>query len=303
MSYGSLLIIIAAFLWAVDGLLRRSLYSLPSSTLIFFEHIVGLLLIAPFAYKSFRKAVFYKKDKIAFFTVSLLSWVIGTLFFTMALAAVGYIPMSVAILIQKLQPIFAIWVAIVVRHEKIPKWSYLYIVIALISGYFVTFPHGVSMTPEGQKEVTAALYALIAAAAWGSSTNISKYLLSRYQPELVTFVRFGLTSIIIALWLILIPSWREGFTLPGLTQWGYLLAIALSTGLVAMYIYYRGLRSTPVHVSAILELTWPIIAVWVDYYMYDTIFAPMQYLAIIVLMGSMYMVSALSKKSSPLPTD
>ena len=299
----SLLIIIAAFLWAVDGLLRRSLYSLPSPTLIFFEHIVWLLLIAPFAYSSFRKAVFHKKDTIAFFTISLLSWVIGTLFFTMALAAVGYIPMSVAILIQKLQPIFAIWVAILVRHEKIPKWSYFYIVVALIAGYFVTFPHWVSLTPEWQKEITAALYALIAAAAWGSSTNISKYLLSRYQPEVTTFVRFVLTSLIIALGLFIIPSWREGFTLPNSTQWWYLFAIALSTWLVAMYIYYRGLRSTPVHVSAILELTWPIIAVWVDYFMYGTIFTFEQYIAIAVLMASMYMVSSLSKKSSPLPTD
>jgi drug/metabolite transporter (DMT)-like permease len=50
----------------------------------------------------------------------------------MALAAVGYIPMSVAILIQKLQPIFAIGVAIIIGKEKIPKLSYLFIVLAFV---------------------------------------------------------------------------------------------------------------------------------------------------------------------------
>lgn len=111
---GSILIVIAAALWAIDGLLRRSLYGLPSSTLIFFEHIIGLILIVPFAWKSFRKIHFTKKEKTSIFVVSLLSGVIGTLLFTMALAAVGYIPFSVAILIQKLQPIFAIGLAIII---------------------------------------------------------------------------------------------------------------------------------------------------------------------------------------------
>jgi drug/metabolite transporter (DMT)-like permease len=59
--------------------------------------------------------------------------VIGTLLFTMALAAVGYITMSVAILIQKLQPIFAIGVAVLIGREKIPKQSYLFIILALVA--------------------------------------------------------------------------------------------------------------------------------------------------------------------------
>jgi drug/metabolite transporter (DMT)-like permease len=61
-----------------------------------------------------------------------------------------------------------------------------------------------------------------------------------------------------------------------------------------MYIYYRGLKSTPVHVSAILELTWPVIAVIVDYFVYDTVFSISQYVAMAVLIGSMYAVTHLS---------
>lgn len=63
-----------------------------------------------------------------------------------------------------------------------------------------------------------------------------------------------------------------------------------------MYIYYRGLKSVPVHVSAILELTWPIIAVLVDYFVYGTRFSPVQYFAMGVLILSMYMVTHLSKR-------
>ena len=67
-----------------------------------------------------------------------------------------------------------------------------------------------------------------------------------------------------------------------------------------MYIYYRGLKSTPVHVSAILELTWPIIAVIVDYFAYHTIFSTSQYIAMVTLIISMYMVSHLSRVKSPV---
>lgn len=74
--------------------------------------------------------------------------------------------MSVAILIQKLQPIFAISVALAIGREKISKLSLLSIIIAIAAGYFVTFPHGVSWSPDGQKEIFAALCAFGAAAAW-----------------------------------------------------------------------------------------------------------------------------------------
>lgn len=116
----------------------------------------------------------------------------------MALGAVGFIPFSVAILIQKFQPIFAIGLAMMIGKERIPRLSYLFIVLALLAGYFVTFPHGISMTPDGQKEILAALYALAAAAAWGSSTNFSKYLLNNHHPEVITMLRFALTASIIA---------------------------------------------------------------------------------------------------------
>lgn len=65
-----------------------------------------------------------------------------------------------------------------------------------------------------------------------------------------------------------------------------------------MYIYYRGLKSTPVHVSAILELTWPIVAVITDYFVYGTVFTIGQYVAMAVLMGSMYAVSHLAHLKS-----
>ena len=86
--------------------------------------------------------------------------------------------------------------------------------------------------------------------------------------------------------------------MPSNVEWLFLFFIALSTGLVAMYIYYRGLKSVPVHVSAILDLTWPIVAVFVDYFVYHTVFSLTQYVGMVVLIGSMFMVTRLSHTKS-----
>ena len=41
---GPVLIIIAALLWAFDGLIRQHLYTLPPITIIFFEHLIGFII-------------------------------------------------------------------------------------------------------------------------------------------------------------------------------------------------------------------------------------------------------------------
>src|SRR3990167_750632 len=149
MSYGPLLIFIAAVLWGLDGILRRSLYSLPPITIVFFEHLIGLIIIAPFLWKAWSKEELAKKEWYALGVVALLSGVLGTLFFTTALLKVSFISFSVVYLIQKLQPVFAVAMAWIVLGER-PTRQYLpWAALALVAGYFVTFPSGIVNLSEG----------------------------------------------------------------------------------------------------------------------------------------------------------
>src|SRR5689334_3191069 len=113
-TYGPLLIVFAAILWGVDGVLRRSLYTLPPITIVFFEHLIGALLIAPFFLPKLWKEKLSRKEWWAILFVSLMSGVLGTLWFTTALAKTNFIPFSVVFLLQKLQPIFTIGTAAIV---------------------------------------------------------------------------------------------------------------------------------------------------------------------------------------------
>src|SRR5579859_4378709 len=88
---GPLLIIIAAILWALDGVIRRSLFTLPPIIIVFYEHLFGLLLIAPFFLPKLLKEKFSRKELMVLLLISLLSSLLGTLWFTTALQKVNFI--------------------------------------------------------------------------------------------------------------------------------------------------------------------------------------------------------------------
>ena len=66
-----------------------------------------------------------KKDWLAFFGVALLGGAIGTMAITKALFYVNFVNLSVVILLQKLQPVFAISLATIFLKEKLPKEFFL----------------------------------------------------------------------------------------------------------------------------------------------------------------------------------
>ena len=108
MSQGPVFIFMAAILWALDGILRRFLFDLPPITIVFLEHLIGLIIISPFFFRTWKKESLSKKEWGVIGLVAFLSGVLGTLFFTTALLKVNFIQFSVVLLLQKLQPIFAI---------------------------------------------------------------------------------------------------------------------------------------------------------------------------------------------------
>ena len=292
---GPILIIIAALLWAFDGVIRRYLYTLPPITIIFFEHLIGLIILSPFIFKYVLKTRFTKKEFFLIVLISILSGLLGTLWFTTALLKVHFISFSVVYLLQKLQPIFAIGSASIFLKEKLDKRYIIWAVIAIVSAYFVTFKNGFVDLATGEGTIIATLYALGAAFAWGTSTTFSKMLLNRVRAEVSTFYRF-LFTVILALPILLLFGYGSSLSAPTLSQFGLFTLIAVSTGMVALLIYYRGLAKTPVHISTILELTFPFIAILIDMIMYHTVLSLSQWIATCFLVFAIYKIARLREK-------
>lgn len=297
-TYGPLLIVIAAFLWGVDGVLRRSLFTLEPTVIVFYEHLLGAIIIAPATFIALSK----ERKKItteiwgALFWISLLSGVAGTLMFTAALIKVNFISMSVVYLIQKLQPIFAVSAAVILLKEKI-NWKYaIWALLAFIAAFFVTFKNGQVLLSTGKGTMTAALLALGAAFAWGSSTAFSRFTLNKISTTLATGLRFFITVPLAFITVLLFKDFH-GLSQIDTSQMVRLIIIALTTGMVALWIYYKGLQHTEVRVATFLELTFPLTAVFIDVVYYHNILHWTQYMAALVLLFAMYRISLLNKSA------
>ena len=296
---GPMLIVIAAFLWGIDGILRRSMGSLPPITIVFYEHLVGFLILLPFIVKSFRTVKLTKKEWISIIFVALLSGLLGTLWFTMALLDTMFISFSVVFLLQKLQPLFAITTARIFLKEKMPKEYAPWAVLALVAAYFVTFKNGIINFHTGTQTMVAALLAVGAAFAWGTSTTFSKIALNDKPSDYITGLRFFFTIIFAFIGVLIFGQLGTAAALNNSQAWT-LIGIALTSGMVSLLIYYRGLKTTPVSVSTILELFYPLVAVFIGIFMYHDVLAWSQYLAAAILLYAMYRVGILTNKANSI---
>jgi len=282
-STGPILILFACGMWAMDGVLRRYLtVDLPPITIVWLEHLIGFLIILPFFLRAWSKKPISKQAWGLALIVAALASLGGTLFFTTALAKTAFVSFSVVFLLQKLQPIFAISLSSVILKEKISRNFLWWSGLALIAAYFMTFPNGVVNWATGSATILAGGLAVLAAVCWGSATPFSKLLLNQVPATVATGMRFGLTTLL-ALPLIFILNGSIMIENVTITNWAMLILIALSTGMGALWIYYQGLSRSKAHVAAILEMTWPVMAVLIDVILFGTVLLPSQYLAAIIM--------------------
>jgi drug/metabolite transporter (DMT)-like permease len=292
LTFGPLFVIIAALLWSLDGILRISLYSLPPAVIVFYEHLLGallLLVIAPKWISGLKNMT--RKEWLAITLVALFSGALGTYFYTAALAHVRYASFSVVVLLQQqLQPVWAIATAAILLREKISKQFLLWALLALIAAYFITFRDLQVNFRTGAGTITAALLALSAGFMWGSSTAVSKYVLNRVSFLTGTALRFFIAPFFA---LFLVIGNKQTTSLLTLTpqQWQTLLLITFSTGLVALGFYYYGLKHTPARIATLCELVWPAAAIFIDYTLYGKTLSLTQLFGVGLLLFAIYHVT------------
>lgn len=289
-------VVTAALLWSLDGLLRRHLYSLPASVIVFWEHIFGLALLAPIvigSFKAFKQLT--RKQWMAIIGVSFLSGAVGTILYTAALGKVQYIPFSVVVLLQQLNPIFAISAAAILLREPLTKKFFALAALALVGAYFVSFPDLAVNFSTGKGTLVAALFAIGAAASWGISTAFSKYALKDTSTLHITAARFGFTPVFALMFVVLSGSTGSLMALTA-DQLKYIVVITFSTGLLALMIYYFGLKRVPASRSAVLELAWPLSAVFIGYAFLDQHLTFTQIVGALILMGTIYLIARDAKE-------
>jgi drug/metabolite transporter (DMT)-like permease len=272
---GVVLVAVAAAMWGTDPLLRKSILSVPASTIVFGEHVCLVLLTLPLllpALRAVREAG--PRYVVAAVVVGAGASGAATILFTQALQH----DFVSAVVMQKAQPLVAVMGAALVLGER-PRPRFGWFLLAGLAGlWLVNQSHPLDPSAKGLRAV---LEALGAAVLWGLGTVLGRYLVRRVSFEHVLALRFlfGLAASAVAV-VALNAEWYAGVHASG-----WILSLALVTGLFSLALYYYGLQRTPAVLSSLAELTNPAVLVVAGIYAYDIGLVWSQWLgfAIIVL--------------------
>jgi len=291
-----LAVIAAAFLWSLDGLLRQKLFSVSSFLIITLEHALGAILFLPFLIKGWKNVKkLNQRSWGSIMWISICGGILGTFCYTKALSYINYIDLSVVVLLQKFQPLFAIILAAVILKEKLTRRFLLLAITAFVGGYLVTF--GVKpIAAWDDKTIIASLLALLAAFSWGSSTVLGKHALNKLPFQVVTSLRLTITAFVAGLIMISMGD-ISSITSLNADQWGALATIVISTGAVALFIYYYGLNHLPASHATIYELFWPFSAICFDWFIRGRAMSPAQASGAIILLTAIVLLTQERQKA------
>ena len=290
-----LFVIIAASLWGVDGIvLRPSLYNLPVSLVVFVESTLVAFLLSPYFIRKIPSLkTLQRKDWLAFFLVALLGGAIGTMAITKALFYVNFVNLSIVILLQKLQPVFAITLAAIFLKENLPRRFFIWAALAVIGAYFMTFGTKLPDFTTGDKTTIAALFSLLAALSFSSSTVLSKRALRNVTFEMGTYLRFLFSAIIMLLFVVSLGDIKSISDITTKQAFIFLI-IAFTTGGAAIFLYYYGLKRITASVASICELAFPLTAIILEYALRGNILDAVQWIGVAVLLISIFKVSGIN---------
>jgi drug/metabolite transporter (DMT)-like permease len=268
------LVAVAAALWGLDAWIRKPLaVTTPVATIVFGEHLVLVLLTLPFLAGALASVIrLGPRYILAAVVIGAGSSAVATILFTQAFVEGD--PVTPVVL-QKIQPVFAVVGAMLILGERPRPRFALYLVPALAGVWLMGVPHPFDPSAHGLKPT---LFALGAAALWAFGTVLGRYLSRRMRFEHVATLRFafGLPASAIALLVLGAPAFASGHD----TFWIAVLAVV--TGLIALFIYYYGLQRTPAVAAAIAELAFPVSAILVGYFKFGQTLTGWQWVGVAV---------------------
>jgi drug/metabolite transporter (DMT)-like permease len=259
---GVVLIAVAAAMWGTDPILRKPLgHTTTSTTIVFGEHVILVVLTLPLLVPALRALLKAGPRYIAAaVAIGAGASALATILFTEALFHGDFVT---PVVIQKIQPLVAVLGAAVVLGERPrPRFAW-FLLPALLGFWLVNQAHPLSPTAHGLIPI---LQALGAAVLWALGTVLGRYLGRELEFQQILTLRFffGLIASSIALLVMHTNAYA------GAHDSLWIAYLAVVTGLLALALYYYGLKRTPAVLASLAELTYPAIAVIAGIYAYNS---------------------------------
>ena len=283
----------AAALWGSDALFRRGLaLELPASAVVFVEHAILVALTLPLLLRGLRVVrAFTIRDWTALLIIGAGASATATILFTEAFT---YGNPTTPLLLQKLQPLIAVVGARLLLGERLMPRYAIYFAAALAGAYLISFPDPFDVTVDA---FAPALLAIGAAALWGMGTVLGRHLSIKIDFGSLTALRFAVGLPAAAI-ILLVQGERSSLAAIDGSSFMALVLLAIVPGLLALLLYYRGLRQTPASAATLAELAFPLTAVAVNYVAFGTKLATTQLVGMGILMATITIMGLRSARGN-----
>jgi drug/metabolite transporter (DMT)-like permease len=218
---------------------------------------------------------------------------LATLLFTLAFT---YGRPNTPVLLQQLQPLFAVAGARLLLGERLQRRFGLYLLGGLAGSYLVAFAHPLS--PGGVDGWAPALLAVSAAFLWGLGTVLGRHLGAKLPFAELTALRLA-TGLVAA--LVALGAAGDGSAYSHMSAKSVLalVLLALVPGLLSLLVYYRGLRATPAAAATLGELAFPFTALFLDYLAFGATLSPSQWVGLALLVTTITTMGTLRANGTP----
>lgn len=230
-----------------------------------------------------------KKHFAYFFVVGGVGSALATLAFTQAFK---YLNPSLVILLQKFQPVVAITLARFILKERVGKDFIIWAMISLLGAFVISYQDLEKVYMEfvlfdksllAPGSLLGYLCVAFAVCGWGASTVFGKKLgQSGYQSEQIMAGRFFGGFLFL---LFFLPFQNDIFT-HSLGVYSKVSLMVLLSGLLAMYLFYRGLRRLTARTCSLTEMFFPFMAVIVNWIFLDAKLTLLQIVGGAILISS-----------------
>jgi drug/metabolite transporter, DME family len=287
---GVLIVAVAAAMWGTDPIIRKTMGgSTSATTIVFGEHVVLVALTLPLLLPALRALLRAGwRAVVAAVVIGAGASAIATILFTDAL--IGHSDFITPVVIQKVQPLVAVAGAAVILGER-PRQRFAWFFVPALAGFWlVNQAHPLEPSAKGAVVIAEATGAAI---LWALGTVLGRYLSRDLEFQHILSLRFffGLVASAIALPVMSADAYSNGHDSL------LIVYLAVVTGLIALALYYFGLKRTPAVMASLAELTYPAVAVVAGIYAYSQHLRWTQWIGVAVILVTVTLLPVQRRRS------
>jgi drug/metabolite transporter (DMT)-like permease len=218
-----------------------------------------------------KKLKLSKKDVAPMLYIAVVATLFADFMYVFSLSQV---PVVNAVIIGHMQPVFIVLFGFfLLKSDKLTNYDYMGIILMIISGIFVTTRSLDNLISLNLGTIGDVLV-LSATVAWATTALVTRKYMKHLDTGVLAFYRFSLAAIVLSVFLIV----HNRFFIANYYQ----VAVGVIVGLGTV-LYYESLTRIKAAQTSALELSTPVFATVLAFYLLSEVPTNMQVVGVILL--------------------